>query len=187
MNIKDIKDLLSYIIRISRGYILSRKINNFGGRLELYKLGRKTLSLKIVNGSLQVGKYVKCWPDTKISIIGLTQEARLKIGNNVSIGDRTQLHCGNRIDIGDNSFISWDCCIMDRDYHAFNADKEESKPVIIGEHCWIGCRVLIIKGVSIGNGAVVAAGSVVTKDVPPFCLVGGNPAKIIRRNVKWDK
>ena len=50
---------------------------------------------------------------------------------------------------------------------------------------WIGCNCIILKGVTIGEGAVVAAGSVVTKDVPPKALVGGNPAKIIKSDVFW--
>lgn len=51
---------------------------------------------------------------------------------------------------------------------------------VVGNDVWIGARALIMSGVNIGNGAVVAAGSVVTKDVPPYAIVGGNPAKIIR-------
>ena len=74
---------------------------------------------------------------------------------------------------------------MDRDYHKINADSENTSPVNIGNHCWIGCNSIVLKGVSIGDGAVVAAGSVVTKDVPPGALIGGNPAKIIRENVYW--
>ena len=59
-------------------------------------------------------------------------------------------------------------------------------PITIGENVWIGCRALILKGVTIGDGAVVAAGAVVTKDVPANCVVAGNPAKIIKENVVWQ-
>ena len=74
---------------------------------------------------------------------------------------------------------------MDRDYHKFDSDIEQIKPVKIGSRVWIGCNSLIMKGVTIGDGAVVAAGSVVTKDVPAGAVCGGNPAKIIRENITW--
>lgn len=57
---------------------------------------------------------------------------------------------------------------------------QRSAPIIIQDHAWIGSRAIILKGVTIGRGAVVAAGSVVTKDVEPFAIVGGNPARFIR-------
>ncbi len=64
-------------------------------------------------------------------------------------------------------------------------DKNKKVPVFIGNDCWIGERVLIIGGIKIGDGAVVLAGAVVTKDVPPYCVVGGIPAKIIKK--RYDK
>lgn len=59
-------------------------------------------------------------------------------------------------------------------------NKKRDEPVAIGNDVWIGKQALILRGVQIGNGAVIAAGSVVTKDVPPYAIVGGNPAKIIK-------
>lgn len=111
--------------------------------------------------------------------------AVLRIGDNVSIGDRTEIHVGKDISIGSNTLISWDCCIMDRDYHAISSDKEKIAPVKIGDNVLIGCRSLILKGVSIGDGAVIASGSVITKNVPNNCIVAGNPARIIRKNIIW--
>lgn len=111
--------------------------------------------------------------------------AELRIGDNVSIGDRTEIHVGQGVSIGNNTLISWDCCIMDRDYHAISSDKEKIAPIQIGENVLIGCRSLILKGVSIGDGVVIAAGSVVTKDVPNNCIVAGNPARIIKQNIIW--
>lgn len=57
---------------------------------------------------------------------------------------------------------------------------ENDKDVIIEDGVWVGCNVTILKGVHIGKGSVIAAGSIVTKDVPPYSIVGGNPAKVIK-------
>ena len=74
---------------------------------------------------------------------------------------------------------------MDRDYHSTLQESEVLRPITIGNNVWIGCRAIILKGVTIGEGAVVAAGAVVTKDVAPFMLVAGNPARVIREVKGW--
>ena len=61
-----------------------------------------------------------------------------------------------------------------------------AKPVRIGNHVWIGENSMVLKGVAIGDGAVVAASSVVTRDVPPRCLVAGAPAKVVREDIEWE-
>ena len=113
--------------------------------------------------------------------------SELILGDGVAVGDRTEIHAGNSVKIGDGTLIAWDCCIMDRDYHKFESETEVTRPVVIGKRVWIGCNVLIMKGVTVGDGAVIAAGSVVTKDVPAAALVGGNPARIIKENVTWSE
>lgn len=74
---------------------------------------------------------------------------------------------------------------MDTDYHCIEGSVA-TKPTIIGDHVWIGNKAVILKGVTIGQGAVVAAGAVVSRDVPAHTLVAGVPAKPIKRNVKWN-
>jgi acetyltransferase-like isoleucine patch superfamily enzyme len=66
-------------------------------------------------------------------------------------------------------------------------DSASKGPVVIGNDVWVGAGAIILSGVSIGDGAIVAAGAVVTKDVPPYAIVGGNPAKLIRYRFSEDQ
>ena len=137
--------------------------------------------LKIDNrGFLSIGD--------RFSIIGrvrLTSEpgARFTIGNSVFINDGSTLESRHRIEIGHRVLIGCDVRVMDTDYHDLIDHTKPGKcaPVIIEDDAWIGARCLVLKGVTIGKGAVVAAGSVVTGDVPPQTLFGGNPARFIKR------
>lgn len=108
----------------------------------------------------------------------------LLIGDNTFINPNTMILARNRVEIGSNCAISWDCQILDDDLHIINSS-EPSAPIKIGNHVLVGSRSIILKGVSIGEGAIVASGSVVTRDIPANCLCGGVPAKVIKRNVKW--
>jgi acetyltransferase-like isoleucine patch superfamily enzyme len=134
-------------------------------------------SKMINNGLLEMGHGVK---------IILFKGALLEFGDNVSINADSKIICNKHISIGNNSFISWEVEITDNDGHYVVCDgHEESKPVTIGNNVWICSRAKILKGVSIGDGSIVAAGALVTKDVPANCLVGGVPAKIIKTDVSW--
>lgn len=115
----------------------------------------------------------------------LFKNSTLKIGNSF-INSNCKIRCHKSITIGDDCAISHDFTIMDSDAHSLNGDKH-TKPVIIENHVWIGTRVTILSGVTVGEGAVIAAGSIVTKDVPAYTLVGGNPAKVIKENIEWKK
>ena len=98
----------------------------------------------------------------------------------------SQIVCFKKITIGKGCAIGREVLIQDTDAHEFlNSTNPMTEEISIGEHVWIGFRAMILKGVTIGDGAVVAAGSIVTKDIPAKCLVGGVPAKVIRENVEW--
>lgn len=170
-------------LRLFRGAFYKLRINRCG------RLLRVAHGVKIIkkNGELNVGTKVQLHKQVKLSIYGTDCHSKLNIGDGVSIGDRTEIHAGKEITIGNGSIIAWDCCIMDRDYHKLMSDKEIYKPVNIGSHVWIGAKAIILKGVTIGDGAVVAAGSVVTKDVPKKAVVAGNPAKIVKEDVFWNE
>lgn len=97
-----------------------------------------------------------------------------------------QIVCFKKITIGKGCAIARDVIIRDTDAHQLlNSTHPMTQEVSISEHVWIGNRAIIMKGVTIGNGAVIAAGSIVTRDVPAKCLVAGVPAKVIREHVEW--
>lgn len=125
----------------------------------------------------------------------------VKILNGFNIGYAENLYIEDDVIIGPNCFINCDGGVVIKrgtglgpnltlysithDYKnpsslPFNTkDKDIRKKVIINENCWIGCNTTILPGVEIGERCIIAAGSVVTKSIPPFSLAGGNPAKVI--------
>lgn len=121
--------------------------------------------------------------------VRVTEGAKLSIGDHTYINRSASIDCTQEITIGDYCAISDNVQILDSDFHPITYNGKTSmmsKPIHIGNHVWIGRGVIILKGVTIGDGAIVGAGSVVTRDVPPRCLVAGNPAKVIKENVEWE-
>ena len=121
--------------------------------------------------------------------VRLTSGATLSIGNHTYVNRSASIDCTQEITIGAYCAISDNVQILDSDFHPiiYNGKTSTmSKPVHIGNHVWIGRSAIILKGVTMGDGAIVGAGSVVTRDVPPRCLVAGNPAKVIKENVEWE-
>jgi len=110
--------------------------------------------------------------------------SELNIGEGY-INNKVTIDCFDSITIGNGVAISKGVTIRDSDNHSINGSKKISAPIIIEDHVWIGLNATILKGVRIGSGAVVAAGAVVTRDVPENAIVGGVPARIIKENVSW--
>ncbi len=114
--------------------------------------------------------------------------ARIQIGDHFR-GSGVTLCAARSILIGDRVTMGANATVVDTDFHSLDpavrcsgqGDKEDAKaaPVRIGNDVFVGMNAMILKGVSLGNAAVVAAGSVVTKNVPDGAIVGGNPARII--------
>lgn len=103
------------------------------------------------------------------------------MGNNSVINAGCRLDNRGGITIGDNVSISQDVIILTADHDMDSPDFEgRNKPVKIDDYAWIGTRATILPGCTIGKGAIIAAGSIVTKDVLPFTVVAGIPAKVIK-------
>jgi acetyltransferase-like isoleucine patch superfamily enzyme len=149
------------------------------------------------------------------SIILEREVGKVTIGDRTYIGSGTTIICATEIQIGSDVLTAWGITIVDHDSHSVrwqnraedverwgvglleggskraaqlkNWDVVPMSPVIIGDKVWIGFNVIILKGVHIGEGAVIAAGSVVTKDVPPYCVVAGNPARVVKELIKDER
>ena len=119
------------------------------------------------------------------SDIMIQKGAKLSFGSGY-LNSNVQIICAEKIEIGEGVAIARDVIIRDTDAHNIVNEKHvKIKPIKIGNHVWIGTRAIIMKGVTIGDGAIIAAGAIVTKDVPPKCVVAGVPAKIIKENIEW--
>lgn len=119
--------------------------------------------------------------------ICVNDNATLQIAGDGYINYRTQIDCFNSIKIGKGTIISKEVMIRDSDNHTVSTNTAGmSQPIVIGNHVWIGMRAIILKGVTIGDGAVIAAGAVVTHDIPPRCIAAGIPATVRKDNVTWE-
>lgn len=138
---------------------------------------------------VSIGKRVCIWKGSRIEAFGTAGETgpRLEIGDNTVI--HLNFHCGaaESVKIGRDVLIAGGVYITDHD-HVFDdpnfparwTNGLVTKPVVIGDGAWLGEGCVILKGVTVGQRAVIGANAVVTKDVPPFAIVGGIPARVIR-------
>jgi acetyltransferase-like isoleucine patch superfamily enzyme len=126
------------------------------------------------------------YPGCKIVAIGGT----LEIGSGTIIHAPNYIYVRKRVRIGNCCLLARSVTIMDSDGHKTaigdGEPTEKIREVIIKDHCWIGQNATILKGVTIGEGAVVGANAVITKDVEPRTMVAGNPATLIKKNVAWE-
>jgi acetyltransferase-like isoleucine patch superfamily enzyme len=182
-----IKQTISDVLRILYYTpLLKSRLKNNPRQLYLYG------GLPVVIGSLDIimGDKVRLAAMTTISgrTVG-NNVPQLIIGDNVGIGWRTSISVGNTIILGNNVRIAGDCFLAGYPGHPTNAklralgkadDESQIGDIILDDDVWLATGVKIMPGVTIGRGTIVAAGSVVTKDLPSLVLAGGVPAKIIR-------
>lgn len=159
-----------------------------------------TANVKLLHGaskeSIKIGNYFKLSGELISSHNG-----RIVIGDNCLVGPNCVVGAVNKVVIGNYVMISNNVIMIDNNNHPVNPiDRKDminsgyghiyrswkyaiSKPIVIHDNVWIGRNTIINKGVTIGENSIVAAGSVVTKDVPPNCIVGGNPAKVVKTDI----
>ena len=119
----------------------------------------------------------------------ISNSGKLTLGNNFNIFANSKIVCRKNITIGDDCLISWDCLLMDSDWHVvYNLSNGESvnndRAILMGNHIWIGCNSVILKGAEIPENCVIAAGSVVSGRLPKpdSVYVRNNPMK---NGINW--
>lgn len=149
------------------------------------------VKVRVSNGSVQIGHLSEIHDRVVLSAIGERggKQAQISVGDRTSIWYGTVVSARHEISIGRQCAISWNCTIIDNDMHeiiyADGPAAYRDNAVRIGDHVWIGAQAIVLKGVTIGENSIVAAGSLVTKDVPPHSLVAGAPAKVVRNITGW--
>lgn len=133
-------------------------ILNKGGRIDVASCG------------FFPGVRLECWENASISI-----------GRGTYLNRNTEIVAAQAVTIGADCKIARDVLIMDTDQHAVGTRALVNRPVVVEDRVWIGARAIILKGVTIGHDSIVAAGAIVTKSVPPWSVVAGPAARVVRR------
>ena len=167
---------LEIVLSLLRGFLLKFKASNVG-------------FLPRVNGKCIIKNSGQCTIGDKFSVrcktfpvlITVFENAKLVIGDNVFLNFGVDIGCTTQIDIGNNVLIGSFTNIIDNNFHYVDPDTPNiGRKITISDNVWIGNHCIILPGVKIGKNSVVAAGSIVTSDVPDNVLVMGVPAKVKR-------
>jgi acetyltransferase-like isoleucine patch superfamily enzyme len=130
---------------------------------------------------LVIGDHFKIWSAHRQTLI--SGWGRIRIGDRVFINSGSIVFSVLEITIGDDVAIANEAYLMDTDSHGVEGRPVKDAPIHIGSGTWIGARAIILPGVTIGRRCLIAAGAVVSKDVPDDSLVAGNPARVVRELV----
>lgn len=152
--------------------------------------------IKRIN-KMNIGKNISFGRDTRINFYDKENDKKLYIGDGSYFCNRVTILCGGKIVIGRNVLVASDVCFF-AENHSIDANSSvpymkqdlKFKDVYVGDGAWIGEKAIILPGVELGKRCVVAAGAVVTKSFPAYSLVGGVPAKVIKKynfdNHLWE-
>ncbi len=158
--------MISYIKQISELFFFKRKWRKLNSHNSTYAVNVFPLD------KVQIGKFT--YGPLKVHYWGATNEY-LKIGQFVSIAHGVQFILG-----GNHKYDSISTYPFKVRFMGDHIEAKSKGPILIFDDVWIGMNSIILSGLTINQGSVIAAGSVVTKDVPPYAIVGGNPAKVIK-------
>ena len=174
----------------------SKKVTIIGDGVEFFRTSHISLIKGASATNIKLGKNVRIYGH-----LSACADGTIEIGEYSQIGPGSQIRCVNKIIIGDLFVMSTNCVITDNNNHPVNPiDRRimtltpsgsferswinsDNAPIIIGRNVWVGENARICKGVTIGDGAVIAANAVVTKDVPANSVAAGNPARIVKTQI----
>lgn len=168
---------LAYWRRNARSHwCLRRNFTSFGPRAAIFGAVRFRVA-----GTATVGAhFVVEGYDAKVSI-KVAPDARLVIGDDVFLNGGVSIEAWREVRIGSNVLMAPYASIIDDDRHEAAAGSRRDKgPVVVGDNVWLGRNVAVLPGVRIGDGSVVGANSVVSRDIPAGCFAAGAPARVIR-------
>jgi acetyltransferase-like isoleucine patch superfamily enzyme len=134
------------------------------------------------SGTITIGREVQLHGVPNPVRLMTTQEGAIEIGDRSFVNTGVTIYSNSRVSIGARALIGDYCVINDTSFHAVHHDQTPiSKPITIGKNVWLGINVIVLPGVTIGDHAVIAAGSVVFDDVPPAEVWRGNPAQFVKK------
>lgn len=144
--------------------------------------------IKSDSAEIVIGSNVKIWSPVELVSISYSNETKITIGDNVNIGSYCSIRAYKSIKIGSNCLLAPHVQIIDQNAHPLNSElrrlrkpipDKEVRPVVIEDNVWIGDGAIILPGVTIGQGSVIGASSVVIKDIPAHKIALGNPARVV--------
>lgn len=168
--------MVSIFFRLALARIYLRKCNTLG---QLVTTRKKPMIKN--HGEIHIGNEVAIWSVFDRTKLLVHPKGKLTVGNKTRING-VHISVKDEVKIGHHVRIGPYTLIMDSDFHdIYEREKEGKKGTVeIGNHVWIASKVTILKGVKIGEGSMIAAGSVVTKDIPSYSLAAGVPARVIK-------
>lgn len=139
-----------------------------------------------VSGTVAFGGKASIGHGSKISVRG-----DLKLGADFNITAESTIVCAKDIRFGDDCLLSWDILVMDTDEHPIynkeNGRINPDKPIIVGNHVWMGCKCVLLKGAEVPNDTVLAAGTMLKSAFAgEQQVIGGNPPSVLKRDVRWE-
>ena len=165
-----------------RGAIIRRRFVSEGGE---HLLARDHVEIVKRDGGaqrLKLGANVRLAERSRLVFEG--PDGQIELGDDVFLNARSEIRARELVRVGAHCRLAFDVVVMDTNHHDLEGSLTTA-PTILGERVWVGARALVLRGVTIGDGAVVAAGAIVTRDVPAGALVAGNPARVMREGVSW--
>jgi acetyltransferase-like isoleucine patch superfamily enzyme len=176
-----------FYLKINKNIILKGKIKIRGiPYIDLRNNSKLFIGENVTLNSTNYGYHINMFKGVKLFADG--QESEIHIGANTRIHG-TCIHAKTKISIGENCLIAANCHIIDSNGHLTSLNQpemristfDEPKEITIKNNVWIAANCTILKGVTIGEGSIVSAGSVVVEDVPSYSIVRGNPAQVIKK------